>query len=195
MFADDLLVCGQANKNEASIIWKTINNFCKHSGQIPNWAKSSILFSKHVNEDQKVMIKQIFKVQEMSSQSTHLGHPLILPAKNRSKAYDFIIQKFKSKLSCYKANKLSHAVRLVLIKSVLSTIPVYYMSNILLSKKLLAKMNAIIRDFWWTGIQQDSKTKPIYFKAWSEICKSKKEGGLGIRNLETINKALILNAA
>jgi hypothetical protein len=69
------------------------------------------------------------------------------------------------------------------------------MSNILLSKKLLTKMNAIIRDFWWTGIQQDFKTKPIYFKAWSEICKSKKEGGLGIRNLETINKALILTAA
>jgi hypothetical protein len=56
-------------------------------------------------------------------------------------------------------------------------------------------MNAIIRDFWWTGIQQDAKSKPIYFKAWSEICKSKKEGGLGVRNLEAINKALILNAA
>ena len=40
-----------------------------------------------------------------------------------------------------------------------------------------------------------AKSKPIYFNAWSEICKSKKEAGLGVRNLEAINKALILNAA
>jgi hypothetical protein len=60
---------------------------------------------------------------------------------------------------------------------------------------MLKKINAIIRDFWWTGIQEDSKSKPIYFKAWAEICKSKKEGGLGVRNLEAINKALILNTA
>ena len=81
----------------------------------------------------------------MNTQSVHLGHPLILPAKNRSRAYDFILQKFKSKLSCYKANKLSHAGRLVLIKSVLSSIPIYYMSNILLSKKMLTKINGIGR--------------------------------------------------
>jgi hypothetical protein len=39
MFVDDLLVCGQANHREAVIIWNTINNFCKHSGQTPNWSK------------------------------------------------------------------------------------------------------------------------------------------------------------
>jgi hypothetical protein len=186
MFADDLLVCGQANQREAATIWNTINTFCKRSGQIPNWSKSSILFSKHVNEAQKTLIKQSFMVEEMNKQSIHLGHPLILPAKNRSQAYEFVLQKIRSKLSCYKANKLSHAAILVLIKSVLSSIPVYYMANILFSKKILAKMNAIMRDFWWTGIQQENKTKPIYFKAWTEICKSKKEGGLGIRKIEAI---------
>jgi hypothetical protein len=104
-------------------------------------------------------------VEDMNIQSVHLGHPLILPAKNRSQAYDFVLQKFKSKLSCYKSNKLSHAARLVLIKSVLSSLPIYYMSNILFSKKLVAKMNGVIRYFWWTGIQHDNKTKPIYLKA------------------------------
>jgi hypothetical protein len=45
-----------------------------------------------------------------------------------------VLDKFKSKLSTYKADKLSHAARLELIKSVFSSIPVYYMSNILFSK-------------------------------------------------------------
>jgi hypothetical protein len=165
MFADDLLVCGKANQMEAMTTWNTINRFCNRSGQIPNWSKSSILFSKNVSEAQRKLIKQIFMVEDMNIQSVHLGHPLILPAKNRSQAYDFVLQKFKSKLSCYKSNKLSHAARLVLIKSVLSSLPVYYMSNIIFSKKLLAKTNGVIRDFWWTGVQHDNKTKPIYLKA------------------------------
>lgn len=60
---------------------------------------------------------------------------LILPGKNRAAAYDFLVDRFKSKLTCYKANKLSHAARLALIKLVFSSIPMYYMSSILLSKK------------------------------------------------------------
>ncbi|KQJ87082.2 hypothetical protein BRADI_4g09250v3 [Brachypodium distachyon] len=60
---------------------------------------------------------------------------------------------------------------------------------------MLAKMNAVIRDFWWTGVQEENQKKPLYLKAWAEICKSKKEGGLGIRNLEAVNKAILVNSA
>ena len=80
----------------------------------------------------------------------HLGHPLILPGKNRLAAYAFLVDKFKAKLTGYKANKLSHAGRLTLIKSVFASISVYYMSNILLSKKIISKLTSIVRKFWWT---------------------------------------------
>jgi hypothetical protein len=79
------------------------------------------------------------------------GHPLILPAKNRMDANNFILGKFKSKLSTYKASFLSHGARLELIKSIFSSITVYYMSKIIFSKKFLQKINSIIRNFWWTG--------------------------------------------
>lgn len=84
---------------------------------------------------------------DIDANSVHLGHPLILPAKDRSAAYDFVADKFRIKLSGYKANKLSHAARLTLINSVFASIPVYYMSNILFSRKLIAKLTAIIRNF------------------------------------------------
>jgi hypothetical protein len=93
-------------------------------------------------------VKQIFQVPDLDPSTIHLGHPLILPAKDRSAAYNFVYDKFKSKLSAYKANRLSLAARLTLIKSVFASIPVYYMSNILFSKKFLAKLTAIIRNFW-----------------------------------------------
>jgi hypothetical protein len=44
------------------------------------------------------------------------------------------LQKFKNKLTTYKANSLSHAARVELINSVFASIPVYYMSNIIFSK-------------------------------------------------------------
>ena len=195
MFADDLLVCGKADIQEATSISSILNQFCQQSGQVPNWSKSGIIFSKKVGLQVKQDIKQIFPVPDIDGNTIHLGHPLTLPAKDRSAAYNFVYDKFKSKLSAYKANRLSHAARLILIKSVFSSIPVYYMSNILLSKKFLAKLTAIIRNFWWTGVREEPSTKALCLRAWADICTEKRIGGLGIRNLQAINQGLILSAA
>jgi hypothetical protein len=165
MYADDLIVCGKANVQEAGIIFNLIDHFCQESGETPNWSKSGILFSKNVPLQVKQDIKRIFPVPNIDDSFLHLGHPLVLPSKDRSAAYNFIYDKFKSKLSACKANRLSHAARLTLIKSVFSSIPVYYMSNILFSKKFLAKLTAIIRNFWWTGVQDDQTTKRLCLKA------------------------------
>jgi hypothetical protein len=47
-------------------------------------------------------ITQIFPVPTMDNTFLHLGHPLMLPAKDRKSAYNFVLDKFKSKLSSYK---------------------------------------------------------------------------------------------
>jgi hypothetical protein len=69
------------------------------------------------------------------------------------------------------------------------------MSNILFSKKFIAKLTAIIRNFWWTGVRDEPTTKSLCLRAWADICTEKKIGGLGIRNLQAINQGLILSAA
>lgn len=195
LFADDLLVCGKATMQEATSMAHIIQHFCSISGQTPNWAKSAILFSTHVSQATIQDIKQIFPVSNMDSNFTHLGHPLILPAKNRVAAYNFVLDRFMNKLPAYKANMLSHAARLELIRSVFSAIPVYYMANILFTKKFIAKLTAIIRNFWWTGIRENNSSRSLCLRAWKDICNSKQEGGLGIRNLKAINEGLILAAA
>ena len=75
----------------------------------------------------------------MDLNTIHPGHPLILPGRNMAAAYSFIINKFKSKLNICKASRLSHVGRLTLIKSVFASLPVYYMSNILLSQSIIKK--------------------------------------------------------
>lgn len=54
---------------------------------------------------------------------------------------------------------LSHVARLDLITSVFSSIPVYYMSNILFTNKFIAKLIGIIETFWWTGIRETNSIK------------------------------------
>jgi hypothetical protein len=78
---------------------------------------------------------------------------------------------------------------------VFASIPVYYMSNIIFSNKFLAKITAIIRNFWWTGISSEPSSKPLCLSAWKNICAPKSEGGLGIRNIKAVNYGLILSAA
>lgn len=195
MFADDLLICGQATIQEATCMHQILHNFCSLSGQMPNWAKSAIVFSRNVGNNIKEEIKQVFPVQDISENSIYLGHPLILPDKDRSSAYNFVADKFLAKLPGYKANKLSHSARLTLINSVFASIPIYYMSNILFSRKIIAKLTFIIRNFWWTAIKEEPSKKALCLRAWKDICIPKAEGGLGIRNLQALNRGLILSAA
>jgi hypothetical protein len=77
----------------------------------------------------------------------HLGHPIIINHSDRQQAYDFIHNKFKAKLTVLKANSINHAGRITYIQSMFSSIPIYYMAHVLLSKKILAKITAIIRNF------------------------------------------------
>ena len=105
-----------------------------------------------------------------------------------------MLDKFRTKLGTYKANSLSHAARLELINSVFASIPVYYMSNIIFPKRFIAKITAIMRNFWWSGVTDNDRSKPICLRAWKDICAPKREGGLGVRNLQAVNLGLILSA-
>ncbi|KAG2564227.1 hypothetical protein PVAP13_8KG399501 [Panicum virgatum] len=73
--------------------------FCDSSGQTPNFQKSSILFSRNVNNNTKVAIKNIFPVPDLQPHTKHLGHPIIFSHNDRNRAYNFIYGKFKGKLT------------------------------------------------------------------------------------------------
>jgi len=110
LFADDLIICGQATYDEASKIKNILQAFCSASGQTPNLYKSSIMFSRNVDSQSKMEVKSIFPISDLSPNTTYLGHPLIFNHNDRTKAYDFILNKFRAKLTTLKANKLTMLV-------------------------------------------------------------------------------------
>ncbi|MCI14727.1 ribonuclease H protein [Trifolium medium] len=51
MFADDLLLFGEANEKQMKCVMEILNKFCKMSGQEVSNEKTSILFSKNVDRN------------------------------------------------------------------------------------------------------------------------------------------------
>jgi hypothetical protein len=81
----------------------------------------------------------------------------------------------------------------VLINSVLTSQPLYYMSAFVLPKWVIARLDKIRRCFLWHGHKETlGQSRPIHLANWSVVTRSKEMEGLGIRDLEKMNSALML---
>jgi ribonuclease HI len=76
----------------------------------------------------------------------------------------------------------------ILIKSVAQAVPIYSMACFLLPKGLCDHINGLIRKFWWGS--REGERKPCWV-SWREMCKPKSLGGLGFKDMELFNLALL----
>ena len=79
---------------------------------------------------------------------------------------------------------LSMSGCICLIKSVLSSLPVYYMSSFLMLNGVCNILTFIQRIFLWSGVV---KQKKICKMQWYIMVKARKEGGLGLSSLMSKN--------
>ncbi|XP_057540763.1 uncharacterized protein LOC130818616 [Amaranthus tricolor] len=78
---------------------------------------------------------------------TYLGFPLG-DHMNKCSAWKPVVEKIQNRLASWKAKILSRAGRLTLIKSVLNSLPVYYMSLFKMSKAIALKIFKLRRRFF-----------------------------------------------
>lgn len=119
--------------------------------------------------------------------SKYLGIPLC-KGKPRKSCWDMIIDKMERRLSTWKGRYLSLGGRVVLIKAILSNLLVYCLSAFKCPVAVIENLEKIQRNFLW---YDDSKRRKLYLVSWSQVCKAKEEGGLGIRPLWQVNDALL----
>jgi hypothetical protein len=81
---------------------------------------------------------------------TYLGLPLSDKRLTKD-AYLSLIQQFNKRLPGWAAKQLSPSGRLVLMKAVLTSIPIYFMLVLQLSVWVLEQIEKIRRDFLWHG--------------------------------------------
>ena len=130
-------------------------------------------------------------VPDMDKNESYLGSYLFKG--NPQKHFQNVIKsKINSRLKGWKAKTLSHAGRTTMINSTLSSMPIYSMSIAMFPKKNHKSLNASFRDFWW-GF--DEGKHHCYLTAWKNFLFPISRGGLGMRDMELVNIAMLLKLA
>ncbi|CAN1805213.1 Putative ribonuclease H protein At1g65750 [Linum perenne] len=83
---------------------------------------------------------------------------------------------------------LSYGARLVLIKSVLSSLPTYHLSLFKAPSRVIGTIEKIQRRFLWEGTADH---KSFHWVDWSSVKCPIAKGGLGILDIKTYNEALL----
>ena len=118
---------------------------------------------------------------------TYLGIPLGANMRKIA-SWQCIIDKIQKRLSSWKSSCLSMADRLVLIKSVLNYLPIYYLSLFSLPKKVANEIIRLQRRFLWTG---NKEGKVMSLVKWEVVQQSKDRGGLWVGDIVVKNAALL----
>ncbi|KAJ3687049.1 hypothetical protein LUZ61_016213 [Rhynchospora tenuis] len=188
VYADDLILLGEADDWETRHTGRVMQQFGDVSGLIINPTKSKLWFSRRCTNQQIQMVMSTFKAAKAGSEEKYLG--ALISGRNSAKQTGLmLLEKLKAKLTGWRANMLSHAGRLVLIKAVLMSIPVYYMSLEVLPIGLIRQMESLIAKFFWGKVDKD---RYLTFISWGRICQPIEKGGLGVRQLKVFGDALFM---
>nr|XP_025627922.1 uncharacterized protein LOC112721056 [Arachis hypogaea] len=96
--------------------------------------------------------------------------------------------KVEEKLNLWKVKVLNKAGKLVLIKSVLNSLPIYYLSLYKMPKAVADKLITLQRRFLWC---KEDGNNGIPLVKWEVVQAPKKAGGLGVGDAVLKNTALL----
>lgn len=97
MYADDLLLKGNAIRNQMECLNNFPTLFCQRSGQRISTEKSRILFSKNTLTSIKMELMNLFGFKETNDLGKYIGVPLTGKTP-KNKYFRYLMENVKSKL-------------------------------------------------------------------------------------------------
>lgn len=97
-----------------------------------------------------------------------------------------------TKMQGWKGSILNQAGKEILIKVVVQAIPSYVMYILYLPKTLCSSLTASVAKFWWAS---SGKDRGIHWKNIKILCSPKHMGGLGFKDFNSMNSALLSKQA
>ncbi|RVX06988.1 LINE-1 retrotransposable element ORF2 protein [Vitis vinifera] len=185
LFADDTIIFCEARQDHITYLSWILVWFEAASGLRINLAKSEVIPVGEVEDIEMLAVELGCKVGTLPS--VYLGLPL--GAKHKAMAmWDGVEARMRRRLALWKRQYLSKGGRITLIKSTLASMPIYQLSLFRMPKLVVKRLEKLQRDFLWGGGSMERK---IHLINWAVVCTQKESGGLGIRKIDLLNKALL----
>jgi hypothetical protein len=185
-YADDTILFMEHDIEKARNMKLILCAFEELSGLKINFHKSEIFCFGEAKECEN-MYSQLFGCKSGTFPFRYLGIPMHF-RKLRNADWQGLIERIEKKLSSWKGKHLSVGGRLVLINSVLTSLPMYMLSFFEVPREVLHKLDYLRSRFFW---QADDQKKKYRLAKWEILCQPKDIGGLGIKNIDIQNKCLL----
>ena len=187
LFADDSLLFTRATEEEVECVLDLLSIYEAASGQKLNMEKSVVSFSRNIEPDKKILLLEKLNFKAVDDHDSYLGLPTYVGCSKKA-VFQSIQDRVWKKLKGWKEKFLSQAGREILIKSVAQAIPLYMMQCFKLPMSVISEIEKMCRRFFWG---QKAEERKIPWVAWPKMCMSKKAGGMGLRDLEAFNQAVL----
>ncbi|CAA7040352.1 unnamed protein product [Microthlaspi erraticum] len=187
LFADDTMFFTRTNQRSCETLHTILKEYEDASGQQVSLPKSSITFSKKTQPEIRARVKQTLGIEKEGGQGKYLGLPESFGRKKKD-LFTLIVDRIRQRSIKYSSRFLSNAGKMTMIKSVLSAIPTYAMSCFKLPAGLCKRIQSAFTRFWW---DTTLGTKKMCWLSWSKLTRAKKHGGLGFREVQCFNDALL----
>lgn len=185
-FADDTLIIGENSEKNVCVIKAILQLFELVSGLKVNFHKS-LLLGVHVEHQWLVDASYFLNCKLGKLPFVYLGLPVGADPR-RLATWQPVVDKVRRRLTSWNSKFISLGGRVVLLKSILTALPTYFLSIFKAPKGVIHTVESLFKQFLWGGGECKNK---IHWVAWREVCKEKEDGGLGIKNLRAFNLALL----
>ncbi|KAL2228396.1 UNVERIFIED_CONTAM: hypothetical protein Sindi_1819300, partial [Sesamum indicum] len=184
-FADDLLLFCKADIDSIGVFKQGLDLFASWSGLWLNVHKSHLIISRSAQEIREQLLEML-GFHEGHLPMRYLGLPLLSSRLSLTDCQPLLL-KIDQRIKGWEGMRLSYAGRVQIIKSVLMALSIYWASAFILPKGILREIEKRLRAFLWKGIGTSGYAKV----AWRDVCRPASEEGQGLRDIATLNRALM----
>ncbi|WVZ54435.1 hypothetical protein U9M48_005227 [Paspalum notatum var. saurae] len=188
MYADDAAIFLKPAKRDTTTLMSLLVNFGDALGLVTNAQKSTVVPIRCEGLDLEEILAS-FRATRTQFPVKYLGLPL---SNKRLKRVDFqpLVDKVAKKLTAWNGRHINPAGRLTLVKSVLTSQAVYFISSLRVPKSTLKEIDTKRKRFLWAG--SEALTGAKCKVNWPRSTRPVDLGGLGVLHLGKFARGLRL---
>ncbi|RVX23652.1 Transposon TX1 uncharacterized 149 kDa protein [Vitis vinifera] len=157
-----------------SLLWEWSKEQVSHLSWILFWFEAASGLRINLAKSEIIPVGDVEDILELAAEATSM--------------WDGVEERIRRRLALWKRQYISKGGRITLIKSTLASLPIYQLSIFRMPKSVAKRVEKTQRDFLWGGGNLEGK---VHLVKWDAVCTEKHKGGLGLRRIATLNRALL----